>query len=103
MKQVLAQALALGLALVAALGLALPNAAQAQDGPLRIEITEGTIEPMAYAVPSFVAETPGAQQYADQITQVIAEDLTGTGLFREIPRDAHISRITSFESLYQDR
>ncbi|MBR9890926.1 Tol-Pal system protein TolB [bacterium] len=101
MKQVLAQAMVLGLALVAALGLALPNAAQAQGGPLRIEITEGTIEPMAYAVPSFVAETPGAQQYAEQITQVIADDLTGTGLFREIPRDAHISRITSFESPVQ--
>ncbi|WP_289155935.1 Tol-Pal system beta propeller repeat protein TolB [uncultured Salipiger sp.] len=91
--------MALCMALAAAL--VLPAAARAQDGPLRIEITEGTIEPMAYAVPDFVAETPGAQQYAQQIARVVADDLTGTGLFREIPRDAHISRITSFESPVQ--
>ncbi|KUF09822.1 Tol-Pal system beta propeller repeat protein TolB [Pseudoponticoccus marisrubri] len=79
-----------------ALGLAfLPAAVQAQE-PLRIEITEGVVEPMPYAVPSFVAETPEAQQYADQISRVVADDLTGTGLFREIPREAHIAQVTSF-------
>nr|WP_229673031.1 Tol-Pal system beta propeller repeat protein TolB [Salipiger pallidus] len=78
-----------------------PATAQAQDGPLRIEITEGTIEPMAFAAPDFVAETPGAQQMAQQIGRVIAEDLTGTGLFREIPRESHISRVSSFESPVQ--
>ncbi|MBN9888822.1 Tol-Pal system beta propeller repeat protein TolB [Salipiger abyssi] len=91
--------LALCLAVVTALALAAP--AQAQNGPLRIEITEGTIEPMAYAVPDFVAETPGASEYAQQIARVVADDLTGTGLFREIPREAHISRITSFQSPVQ--
>ncbi|MCR8549332.1 Tol-Pal system beta propeller repeat protein TolB [Salipiger sp. P9] len=81
--------------------LALPVPAQAQNGPLRIEITEGTVEPMAYAVPDFVSETPGAAQYAQDIARVVADDLTGTGLFREIPREAHISRITSFQSPVQ--
>ena len=76
--------------------LVLPAIAAAQGGPLRIEITEGVIEPMPYAVPSFVAETPAAQPFADEITNVIASDLTGTGLFREVPRDAHISRVSSF-------
>ncbi|HCT35016.1 MAG TPA: Tol-Pal system protein TolB, partial [Sulfitobacter sp.] len=28
------------------------SVAQAQDGPLRIEITEGVIEPLPFAVPS---------------------------------------------------
>ena len=37
----------------------LPAAAQS-SGPLRIEITEGVIEPLPYAVPSFVAESPAA-------------------------------------------
>ncbi len=32
---------------------------------------------------------------------VIAADLTGTGLFREIPPDAFISQITSFASPVQ--
>ncbi|MGP6087332.1 Tol-Pal system beta propeller repeat protein TolB [Antarctobacter jejuensis] len=74
----------------------LPVSAIAQSGPLRIEITEGVVEPLPYAVPDFVAETPQAEQFAAEISRVIADDLTGTGLFREVPRDAHISRVSSF-------
>jgi len=70
---------------------------QAQ-GPLRIEITEGVIEPLPIAIPTFIAESPAAQQYAEQLTRVVAADLTGTGLFREIPASAHIARVTSFDS-----
>jgi TolB protein len=73
-----------------------PVAASAQDGPLRIEITEGVIEPLPYAVPDFVAETPGAETLAQDISRVIAADLSGTGLFREVPRDAHIARVSNF-------
>ncbi|MEN9061839.1 MULTISPECIES: Tol-Pal system beta propeller repeat protein TolB [Ponticoccus] len=87
---------ALASLLFALAALVLPAIAAAQGGPLRIEITEGVIEPMPFAVPSFVAETPAAQPYADEITNVIASDLIGTGLFREVPRDAHISRVSSF-------
>lgn len=72
-----------------------------RDGPLRIEITEGVIEPLPYAVPDLVAETTLAAEYATNIARVIASDLSGTGLFREIPRDAHISRVTSFASPVQ--
>lgn len=72
--------------------------ALAQNGPLRIEITEGVIEPLPFALPAFVAETPDATEMAAQIGQVIAADLTGTGLFREIPREAHIQRIGVFDT-----
>ena len=75
--------------------------ASAQDGPLRIEITEGVIEPLPYAVPSFVADSAAGDEFARNIAQVIAADLNGTGLFREIPEAAHISRITSFSSPVQ--
>ncbi|MBY6113015.1 Tol-Pal system beta propeller repeat protein TolB [Mameliella alba] len=74
----------------------MPVAATAQSGPLRIEITEGVIEPLPYAVPDFVAESAEAEQFAAELSRVIASDLTGTGLFREIPRDAHIARVSSF-------
>ncbi|MBT0955940.1 Tol-Pal system protein TolB [Alphaproteobacteria bacterium KMM 3653] len=70
----------------------------AQDGPLRIEITEGVIEPLPVAVPNFIAENDAAADLARQMADVIAADLTGTGLFREISEDAFISRITSFDS-----
>ncbi len=78
-----------------------PAFAQERSGPLRIEITEGVIEPLPIAVPTFIAENPAAQEYAQSIAQVIAADLAGTGLFREIPRDAFISTITSFDSTIQ--
>jgi len=91
--------LALLIAALAILGPALP--ALAQSGPLRLEITEGVIEPMPYAVPDFVPENPDAAQMAQQLARVVADDLTGTGLFREIPRQAHISTITSFSSPVQ--
>ena len=75
--------------------------AAAQDGPLRIEITEGVIEPLPFAVPAFVADNVAAEEAARNIAGVIAADLTGTGLFREIPEEAFISRITSFSSPVQ--
>ena len=83
------------------LGLAalLPAAAvQAQDGPLRIEITDGVIEPLPFAVPNFIAETPAAQQLATEMSRVIAADLVGSGLFREIPQVAYISPYTNFDA-----
>jgi TolB protein len=75
-------------------------AAQSQ-GPLRIEITEGVIEPLPVAIPVFEAETAGSAEIAALITQVIAADLTGTGLFREIPASAFISASTSFAAPVQ--
>lgn len=83
---------------LAGLGLAIAPAAQAQSGPLRIEITEGVIEPLPFAAPAFVAENPSAAQIAAEITRVVAADLSGTGLFREIPASAFISPVTSFDA-----
>lgn len=72
--------------------------ALAQDGPLRITITDGVIEPLPFAVPDFVAENAGAEELARNIARVVAADLEGTGLFREIPAEAHISRVSSFDA-----
>ncbi|MEQ8896279.1 MAG: Tol-Pal system beta propeller repeat protein TolB [Roseovarius sp.] len=93
------------LSLLAALFmLAAPALAQdtsEDDGPLRIEITEGVIEPLPYAVPAFVADTAAASEWAEKISRVVASDLNGTGLFREIPAEAHIARISNFSSPVQ--
>jgi TolB protein len=70
-------------------------------GPLRIEITEGVIEPLPFALPEFIAGNSAATDAASDITRVIAADLVGTGLFREVPRSAHISSVTSFDSPVQ--
>ena len=79
-----------GLALGAAGGAALlrPFAAAAQE-PLRIEITEGVIEPMPIALPRFAAGGPAAA-LAEEVRQVVKADLTGSMLFRIIPEDAYL-------------
>lgn len=79
-----------------ALVLAVVTAPAWAQGPLRIEITEGVIEPLPVAIPAFVPETPESADMGQQISRVIAADLVGTGLFREIPRDAFISQISDF-------
>lgn len=80
--------------------LAFMGSAQAQQ-PLRLEITQGVIEPLPFAVPDFVAQNGGSTDMAVRISRLIAADLAGTGLFREIPAQSHIARITSFSSPVQ--
>ncbi|MEM9854337.1 MAG: Tol-Pal system beta propeller repeat protein TolB [Pseudomonadota bacterium] len=70
--------------------------AAAQQGPLRIEITEGVVEPLTFAIPSFEAESPAASELAADVSRVIAADLTGTGLFREIPATSFIAQRAAF-------
>ena len=73
------------------------DATAAEDqGPLRIEITGGQVEPMPIAVAPFFDEG-GAGELAGQIQQVVTADLTGTDLFREIPADAHVAKPTAFD------
>ncbi|NND20223.1 MAG: Tol-Pal system protein TolB [Silicimonas sp.] len=85
-------------ACLAVLMLGPPAVAQERSGPLRIEITQGVIEPVPIAVAPFLAETPAATEYAAQITAVVASDLVGTGLFRDVPKDAYVSQVTSFDA-----
>lgn len=86
------------LALLLTFGSGITAPAQAQSGPLRIEITEGVIEPLPFAVPDFVAENGAANEHARNIARVVASDLAGTGLFREIPASAHVGKVTSFDA-----
>jgi TolB protein len=91
-----------GCAVLAALSFVMTPAAFAQDpGPLKLELTQGVIEPLPVAVPDFIAESAQAAEFAKQISDVIAADLVGTGLFREVPDSAYISNVTSFESPVQ--
>ena len=82
---------------VSALALARPFAAFAQE-PLRLEITSGVIEPMPFAMPAFLPDDPGAAAMAQQVRDVVLSDLTSTGLFREIPAEAHIGRVGDFDA-----
>ena len=70
----------------------------AETKPLMIEITQGIIKPMPIALSQFTAIGDTTPQYVDQITSVIMADLVGSGLFREIPRSAHVSANTNFNN-----
>lgn len=89
------------LLVLAGLNLMMAQSALAQQGPLRIEITEGVIEPLPFAVPPFQAENAEAGQLAADIARVVAADLSGTGLFREIPASAFISTLSDFNAPVQ--
>lgn len=80
--------------------IAVPLMAQAQE-PLRIIIDEGIIEPLPFAVPTFQPENAEAGQLANDLARVVAEDLIGTGLFREIPASAFISNVSDFNATVQ--
>ena len=78
------------------MALSAPVVAQERSGPLRIEITQGVIEPVPIAVAPFIAENAAATDFARQITAVVASDLVGTGLFRDVPKDSYISQVSDF-------
>ncbi|MGV6839246.1 MAG: Tol-Pal system beta propeller repeat protein TolB [Planktomarina sp.] len=82
------------IAMMVALGLCAP--AYAQNGPLRLEITEGVIEPLAFAIPGFEAETGTAAGPAQEIAKIVSDDLNGTGLFRAIPAQSYIAQRKTF-------
>lgn len=87
---------ALGGGLLAA---ALPRGLRAQSAPpLRITITEGVVAPMPFAVAAFLPETGAAGDAAGRVARLVAADLTGTGLFREIDPAAHRGLVASFEA-----
>ncbi len=85
--------------LAAVVMLAAPVAAQ--QPTLEIDVTGGVIEPVPFAAPVFVAENRASGPVAAQITQVVASDLVGTGLFREIPQKAYISGVSNFNAPVQ--
>ena len=74
------------------------SVAQAQQGPLRITIEEGIIQSLPFAIPNFQAETGEAGQLAGDLARVIAADLQGTGVFREIPSSAFIAQYGDFNA-----
>lgn len=90
--------IALGLLIA---NIAITTPAFAQQPTLKIDVTGGVTEPVPFAIPGFIPENSGANSVAFNITRVIAEDLLSTGLFREIPKAAHISGISNFNAPVQ--
>ena len=93
MTTMMIRALTVLAAMLIALAVTVP--AQAQE-PLRLTLRDGVIEALPFAIPTMQAEVAGSEQMASDISRVIAEDLNGTGLFRQIPSSAFISTPAGF-------
>jgi TolB protein len=79
-----------GMILVAAAALAQPAHAQ-----LRVDITEGHLNPMPIAVADFIGGNAPAQQVGRDVAGVIRANLDRSGLFRAVEPSAFIERITA--------
>ena len=70
-----------------------------QAAPLRLDITQGNVQPLAIALPDFLAGPNLTDpDTARQVTQIIASNLQRSGLFAPIDPAAYIERIANFES-----
>jgi TolB protein len=60
-----------------------------QSGPLEVDITQGTLQPIPIAVPEFLGEDP---RFGLEVSDVVAADLERSGLFAPLDRASFIDR-----------
>jgi TolB protein len=75
---------------VVALLVAIAGQAMAQ---LRVDITQGTIQPMPIAIPPFVGAGGGPDELSQNVAQVITADLKRSGLFAPVDPAAFIEPV----------
>ena len=88
--------LLLGAASAGAASLAWPRETSAQ---LRIDVTQGTIQPVPIALPDFVGGGQADGEVARNVTQIITANLRRSGLFAPIDPAAYLERITSIDGV----
>lgn len=65
---------------------------------VRIDITQGNVEPMPVAVPDFLGTDGQTAALSRDITEVIMADLDRSGLFSVIDQRAYIEKLTSLNT-----
>jgi TolB protein len=86
----------LALAGGATAGLLVPAGAEAA---VRIDITQGNVQPIPIALPDFIAGSPGEVETARNVTAVITADLKRSGLFAPIDPRAYIEKIVNTDAV----
>ncbi len=87
-------------ALFAALvGIAVWASAAPALAELRIDITQGTVEPLPIAVTQFVGNNNTAAGFGRDISKVITADLERSGLFRAVDPRAFIQSEIALQTL----
>jgi TolB protein len=88
--------LLLGAASAGAASLAWPRRSAAQ---LRIDVTQGTVQPVPIALPDFVGGGQPDSEVARNVTQIITANLRRSGLFAPIDPAAYIEKINSIDGV----
>ena len=88
------RALLLGGAAAAGALAGLPRGSRAA---VRLDITQGNVQPIPIALPDFIANAADPQ-IAHEITQIIVSNLQRSGLFAPIDPAAYIERISAFDA-----
>ncbi|MEA2782150.1 MAG: TolB protein, partial [Rhodospirillaceae bacterium] len=83
----------------AAAFLAIVLVAGAARAELRIDITQGTVQPMPIAIVDFYGQQPSDAQAGSNIVRVVSADLERSGLFKPIDRKAFIQTPDSLRTL----
>src|SRR5689334_8186444 len=84
--------------LLLAATIALCAAAAPAHAELKITLDQGVTEPIPIAIVDFLGTGP-QQQTAAQIASVVRGDLERSGLFRPLPPNSFIEKISAFETL----
>ncbi|MBB3932046.1 TolB protein [Kaistia hirudinis] len=84
---------ALLLALAAAVSVLAP--VQRAEALVQLDVTQGNVQPLPVAIPTFIGVGEGDQQVATDITGVISADLKRSGLFLPLDPAGFIEKITS--------
>jgi TolB protein len=66
---------------------------------LRLEITQGNVQPMPIALPDFLAGAPAETDIAHNVTGVITNNLQRSGLFAPINPQAFTEKITNSDAV----
>src|SRR5262245_8703548 len=71
------------------------------DGPLEIDITQGTLQPIPIAIPRFLGDDA---RFASEVTAVVMADLERSGLFRALDQASFIDQVRDVNALprFQD-
>jgi TolB protein len=86
----------LGAASAGAFSLALPRTAHSA---LKIDITQGTVQPLPIALPDFIGASQSDADVGRMVTQVMTANLRRSGLFAPIEQRAYLERIASIDTV----
>ena len=73
--------------------------ARRADAALRLDVTQGNVQPMPIALPDFVGGSPADTEGARGVSQVITADLRRSGVFAPIEPAAYIEKITNIDNV----